>query len=299
MHTSVIISCLDVGKTYDSEVDAVSHLFLDVRRGELLTIIGRNGAGKTTLLRMISTVLLPSYGHVYVGGYDVVDEVQEVRDLIAVVPQDVGTHNLTTPWEYAFYYGRLRGMSKLMAKELATKSLRDLGMWDLRDKPCSSLSGGEKKRAIIAAIIASNAEIFLLDEPTAGLDAIARREVWALLRTLATAGKTILLTTHNFEEAEMISDRIAIINKGELVATGTVPDIRRMVQERYRVVLNTSVGDGYLNTKTFTIGDRRIAYFVNSEEALELVSQLVEAGHEADVAPVSLEDVFVRLIEEL
>jgi ABC-2 type transport system ATP-binding protein len=294
-----MISCVDLGKTYDSKVDAVTHLSLDVRRGELLTIVGRNGAGKTTLLRMISTVLLPSYGHVYVGGYDVVDEVREVRDLIAVVPQDVGTHNLTTPWDYAFYYARLRGMPKSEAKESATRALRDFGIWDLRDRLCSSLSGGEKKRAIIAAIIASNAEILLLDEPTAGLDAIARREVWASLRTLAMKGKTILLTTHNFEEAEMISDKIAIINKGKLVATGTVSEIRRMVQERYRVVISTRSGDSHLNAKTLAIGDRRIAYFVSGKEALGLVSQLVEAGQEADVAPVSLEDVFVRLIEEL
>ena len=139
-------------------------------------MLGPNGAGKTTLLRIISTQLLPTNGEAYVLGFNVVDRAESVREHIAVVPQDVATYGNFTPWEYCYYFSLLRGMTKQKAKETSEKALKAVELWELKNRTCATLSGGEKKRAIIAAALASDAEVLMLDEPTSGLDAVARRK---------------------------------------------------------------------------------------------------------------------------
>jgi ABC-2 type transport system ATP-binding protein len=280
-------------------VEALKGVSLSIKKSELFTLLGPNGAGKTTFLRIISTQLLPTSGEAYVLGFDVLDEAEKVREHIAVVPQDVATYGNFTPWEYCYYFSLLRGFTKQKAIEMAEKSLKAVELWDLRNRTCATLSGGEKKRAIIAAALASDAEVLMLDEPTSGLDAVARRKVWAVLREMVEQGKTILLTTHIMEEAEMVSDRLAIINKGELVAQGTVEEIKGMAKEKFRVVVEGSskVLEKLANTNTsVSFGNRKIIYVKDGDEAIELVKKALKNGLKAEASPITLEDVFVKLI---
>ena len=280
-------------------VEALKGVSLSIKKGELFTLLGPNGAGKTTFLRIISTQLLPTSGEAYVLGFDVLDEAEKVREHIAVVPQDVATYGNFTPWEYCYYFSLLRGFTKQKAMEMAEKSLKAVELWDLRKRTCATLSGGEKKRAIIAAALASDAEVLMLDEPTSGLDAVARRKVWAVLREMVEQGKTILLTTHIMEEAEMVSDRLAIINKGELVAQGTVEEIKGMAKEKFRVVVEGSskVLEKLANANTsVSFGNRKIIYVEDGDEAIELVKKALKNGLKAEASPITLEDVFVKLI---
>jgi len=288
-------------KVYHSKetVEALKGVSLSIRKGELFTLLGPNGAGKTTFLRIISTQLMPTKGDAIVLGYDVLTQPNEVRKHIAVVPQDVATYGNFTPWEYSYYFSLLRGMSKREAKEAAERSLRAVELWELRNRTCATLSGGEKRRAIIASALSSNADVLMLDEPTSGLDAVARRNVWAVLRGMVEQGKTILLTTHIMEEAEMVSDRLAIVNRGEVAAEGTLDDIKGLAREKFRVVVEGDLRDLGLsqnNNRVLKFGNKKIVYVKNEDEALELVGKALKNGLKAETAPITLEDVFVKLV---
>jgi len=281
------------------DVEALKGINISVKKGELFTLLGPNGAGKTTFLRIISTQLFPTSGEAHVLGYDVVTQPNDVRKHIAVVPQDVATYANFTPWEYSYYFTMLRGVSKPEAKATAEKALKAVELWDLRNRTCATLSGGEKKRAIIAAALASNVEVFMLDEPTSGLDAVARRKVWAVLREMVEQGKTILLTTHIMEEAEMVSDRLAIIHKGSVVAEGTPEEVKRLAKDRFRVVVEgnlKSLGLTENNNHVTKFGNKNIIYVKDEDEAIELVEKFLKKGVKAETAPVTLEDVFVKLV---
>ncbi|RLI42196.1 ABC transporter ATP-binding protein [Candidatus Bathyarchaeota archaeon] len=295
------VKSIDLVKVYHSKekVKALKNVNISIQKGELFTLLGPNGAGKTTFLRIISTQLLPTSGEAYVLDHNVLTEPVEVRKHIAVVPQDVATYGNFTPWEYSYYFSRLRGMSKSEAKNASKNALKAVELWNLRNRTCATLSGGEKKRAIIAAALASNAEIFMLDEPTSGLDAVARRKVWAVLREIIEQGKTILLTTHIMEEAEMVSDRLAIIHKGAVIAEGSPEQIKLLAKEKFRVVV-----EGNLNSLSVTennnhivkFGSKWIIYVKDEDEALEIARKALKNGLKAETAPITLEDVFVKLV---
>lgn len=291
----------DLVKTYRGKenVEALKGINILIKKGELFTLLGPNGAGKTTFLRIISTQLFPTSGQAHVLGYDVVTQPNDVRKRIAVVPQDVATYANFTPWEYCYYFTMLRGVSKHDAKTAAERALKNVELWDLRDRTCATLSGGEKKRAIISAALASNVDVFMLDEPTSGLDAVARRNVWAVLREIVEQGKTILLTTHIMEEAEMVSDRLAILHRGNIVAEGTPEEIKHLAKDRFRVIIEgnlKSLGLSEDNSNITKFGSKNIVYVKDENEAIELVGKSLKKGLKAETAPVTLEDVFVKLV---
>lgn len=290
------VQSLDLVKIYQNRVEALKGVDISIRKGELFTLLGPNGAGKTTFLRIISTQLMPTRGDAYVLGYSVLDEPEEVRKHIAIVPQDIATYGNFTPWEYAYYFARLRGMSSQLAKDSADKALKAVDLWDLRNRTCSTLSGGEKKRAIIASALSSDTDIFMLDEPTSGLDAVARRRVWSALRDLVKEEKTILLTTHMMEEAEMVSDRLAIIHKGNVIAEGSLDEIKGLATEKYRVVVQGQLDNFSSYSEVVKLGDRSIVYVKNEGEALKLLKSALKMGLKAETSPVTLEDVFVKLV---
>ncbi len=298
---AVAVKSVDLRKVYRSkeEIEALKGVNIDVDKGELFTLLGPNGAGKTTFLRIISTQLLPSGGDARVLGYSVVNEAKEVRKHIAMVPQDVATYNNFTPWEYAFYFARLRGIASSEAKQRAEAALKAVDLWDLRNRTCQTLSGGEKRRAIIASVLSSDADVLMLDEPTSGLDAVARRGVWSALRDLVRDGKTILLTTHMMEEAEMVSDRLAIVNKGSVVACGRPDEIKGLVKERFRVVVNGDFKQLSSFGEVAKLGDRNIVYVKTQDEAIDLLKASLKMNLRAEASPVTLEDVFVKLVEGL
>lgn len=283
-------------KVYQNGVEALKKVAISVEHGELFTLLGPNGAGKTTFLRIISTQLMPTKGNAEVLGYSVIEEPKMVRRHIAVVPQDVAAYGNYTPWDYAYYFARLRGMSSSEAEQSAKKALEAVELFELRNRICASLSGGEKKRAIIASALSSQADVLMLDEPTSGLDAVARRGVWSALRDLVHEGKTILLTTHIMEEAEMVSDRLAIINNGNVVANGSLEEIKRMTKERFRVVVRGKLDSLSTDYEVVTFGDKQIIYLHDEDEALELVRIALKKGLNAEAAPITLEDVFVKLV---
>ncbi len=283
-------------KSSKESVEALKSVSIGIKKGELFTLLGPNGAGKTTFLRIISTQLLPSAGNAHVLGFSVVDEAEEVRKHIAVVPQDVATYSNFTPWEYAYYFARLRGTDSIQAKKMAEEALKAVDLWGLRNRLCQNLSGGEKKRAIIASALASDADVLMLDEPTSGLDAVARRGVWSALRELVGKGRTILLTTHMMEEAEMISDRLAIVDKGNVVACGRLDEIKSLVKEKFRVVINGEFKNLPSYGETAKLGDRNIVYLKSQDEAIDLLKESLKMNLRAEASPVTLEDVFVKLV---
>jgi ABC-2 type transport system ATP-binding protein len=290
-------------KVYRSKeiVEALKSVNITIRKGELFTLLGPNGAGKTTFLRIISTQLLPTKGEAYVLGYDVLTQPREVCKLIAVVPQDAATYGNFTPWEYSYYFSLLHDMSKTEAKKAAEKALKAVELWNLRNRTCRTLSGGEKKRAIIATALASNADIFMLDEPTSGLDAVARRSVWAVLREMVEQGKTILLTTHIMEEAEMVSDRLVILHEGTVIAEGTPEEIKLLAKEKFRVIVEgnlSSLGLVENNNRIARFGSKWIIYVKDEDEALEIAEISLKKGIKAEIATVSLEDAFVKIVGE-
>jgi len=292
------VKSLNLVRVYQSKekVEALKGVNLSIDKGELFTLLGPNGAGKTTFLRIISTQLMPTKGDAMVFGYSVLTQPKEVRKHIAVVPQDVATYGNYTPWDYAYYFARLRGMPSQTARQAAEKALKSVDLFQLKNRTCSTLSGGEKKRGIIASALASEADVLMLDEPTSGLDAVARRGVWSALRSLVEAGKTILLTTHMMEEAEMVSDRLAIINKGDVIAEGRLDEIKRLVNEKYRVIVSGHFDKLSDYGEVTKIGDRQIVYVKTENEALELLKTSLKLKLRAEASPITLEDVFVKLV---
>lgn len=291
------VKSADLRKIYHNGdgIEALKGVNIEVERGELFTLLGPNGAGKTTFLRIISTQLLATSGDAFVLGRSVTSEPEEVRKHIAVVPQDVATYNNFTPWEYGYYFARLRGIEPSEAKNKAEAALRAVDLWDLRNRTCQTLSGGERRRAIIVSVLSSDTDVLMLDEPTSGLDAVARRGVWSALRELVKNGKTILLTTHMMEEAEMVSDRLAIVDKGTVIASGRPEEIKGLINERFRVVINGEFKQ-HSSYETAKLGDRSIVYLKTQDEAIDLLKTTLQMNLRAEASPVTLEDVFVKLV---
>ena len=286
-----------LSKVYKNGNRALEEMTMKAEKGRLLTVIGRNGAGKTTLVRILTTQLLPTSGRAEVLGIDVVSDPQKVKPHIALVPQEAQTNQSMSPWDYVYYLTKLEGASSGEAKSRAVEALEQVGLAELANKPCYSLSGGEKRRAIVAAAIASGAEVLFLDEPTTGLDPIIRRQIWSSLRRMVEKGRTIVLTTHLMEEAEMVSDRIAVVDHGSLVATGTPSEIRSSISAKARVVLRGNHPDGFESYgELVKLGDREILYLDKPETANEVVSETLAMGLAAEVSPITLEDVFYKLL---
>ncbi|HKZ93738.1 MAG TPA: ABC transporter ATP-binding protein [Candidatus Bathyarchaeia archaeon] len=277
-------------------VDALKGVNISIGKGELFTLLGPNGAGKTTFLRIIATQLMPTKGDAFVLGYNVLVEPKEVRKHIAVVPQDVAAYSSYTPWDYAYNFAKLRGMAGSEAKKAADRALKAVDIQQLKKRTCATLSGGERRRALIAACLASEADVLMLDEPTSGLDAVARRGVWSALRDMVKEGKTIILTTHMMEEAEMVSDRLVIINKGVVISEGSPREIKGLAKEKYRVIVEGKFDrlDSY--GEVAKLGDRNIVYVKDQDDALELLKLTLKKGLRAEASPVTLEDVFVKLV---
>jgi ABC-2 type transport system ATP-binding protein len=292
------VKSTDLVKVYKGKdtVEALKEVNIKVDKGQLYTLLGPNGAGKTTFLRIIATQLTPTKGDAYVLGHSVLNDPKEVRKHISVVPQDVQAYSSYTPWDYAHNFAMLRGMSGQDAKQTANRALKAVDLEQLRNRTCATLSGGEKRRVLIAAALSSDADVLMLDEPTSGLDAVARRGVWSALREMVKEGKTIILTTHMMEEAEIVSDRLAIINKGTVISEGTPGEIKGLAKEKYRVIVEGQFDQLTSYSDVAKLGDRCIVYVKTQDDALELLKSTLEKGLRAEASPVTLEDVFVKLV---
>ena len=210
-----IISIKNLTKTYKSGFQALKNVDLDIHRGEIFALLGPNGAGKTTLIGIVCGTVNPSSGTVLADGHDIVKDYRAARAKIGLVPQELSTDMFETVWATVSFSRGLFGKPKNPAH--IEKVLRELSLWDKRDSKILMLSGGMKRRVLIAKALAHEPQILFLDEPTAGVDVELRREMWQMVRSLRATGVTIILTTHYIEEAEQMADRIGVIAKGEII----------------------------------------------------------------------------------
>ncbi|MDE1821290.1 MAG: ABC transporter ATP-binding protein [Euryarchaeota archaeon] len=302
------ISARDVRKVYRTRgqppVEALSGVSIRVPKGSRISLLGRNGAGKTTFLRIASTLLLPTSGEVRVFGRDVVEDPEGVRPLIAVVPQEGKPFFHLTPREQVYTYLRSRGFVRETAKSRTEEALSLMSLGEVADRLNVTLSGGQRQRAMVATVISTQAPLLFLDEPTIGLDPFARRGVWETLRLLTRRGSTILLTTHYLDEADVLSDRLYIVDRGRVVGEGSSEELKRTSGGTLRVTFQAPFSDGSgLEGTLSTFGPvlkedagGSLTLFTGPERIQELMAIAMARKVPATVGPVTLEEAFLRLV---
>ncbi|OGA05908.1 MAG: multidrug ABC transporter ATP-binding protein [Betaproteobacteria bacterium RIFCSPLOWO2_02_FULL_64_12] len=302
-----IISVTNLSKTYASGLRALKSINLDIRRGEIFALLGPNGAGKTTLIGTICGIVNPSEGTILVDGHDIVSGYRAARSLIGLVPQELTTDAFETVWGTVSFSRGLFGKSANPAH--LEKVLKDLSLWDRKDSRIMTLSGGMKRRLLIAKALSHEPRVLFLDEPTAGVDVELRRDMWELVRSLKETGVTIILTTHYIDEAEELAERIGVINKGELILVEDKAELmRKLGRKQLTLQLHGALerippglsahnlelaGNGGELIYTYDAGDRT--------GIAALLQHLNEAGirfKDLHTTQSSLEDIFVTLVRE-
>ena len=232
----------DLSKVYDNGFDALKKVSLKVKQGEILAMLGPNGAGKTTLISIICGIVTPSSGTVSVDGFDIIKDYRETRSRIGMVPQELNLESFETVFDTVSYSRGLYGKSP--KPEHIEKILKDLSLWDKKDQRLRQLSGGMKRRVLIAKALSHEPKILFLDEPTAGVDVELRRDMWMVVDDLRKTGVTIILTTHYIEEAEAIADRVAVINQGEIIVVEDKKElIKKMGHKKLNIELQKKITD--------------------------------------------------------
>ncbi|HEY0199849.1 MAG TPA: ABC transporter ATP-binding protein [Rhodanobacter sp.] len=303
-----VISVQQLSKTYASGFHALRHIDLEIRKGEIFALLGPNGAGKTTLISIICGIVNPSEGIVLADGHDVVRDYRAARSKIGLVPQELTTDAFETVWNTVSFSRGLFG--KPANPAYIEKVLKDLSLWSKKDSRLRTLSGGMKRRVMIAKALSHEPQILFLDEPTAGVDVELRRDMWEMVRSLRETGVTIILTTHYIEEAEEMADRIGVISKGELILVEDKAELmnklgrkqltlhlqrplQRIPPELSGYALELSADGGELVYTFDTQGDRTGIDV--------LLRKLGEAGidfKDLQTSQSSLEDIFVSLVSE-
>ena len=234
----IVINSLS--KVYDNGFNALKKVSLEVKQGEILAMLGPNGAGKTTLISIICGIVTPSSGTVMVDGFDIIKDYRETRSRIGMVPQELSLESFETVFDTVSYSRGLYGKSP--KPEHIEKILKDLSLWDKKDQRLRQLSGGMKRRVLIAKALSHEPKILFLDEPTAGVDVELRKEMWEVVDTLRKTGVTIILTTHYIEEAEAIADRVGVINQGEIILVEEKKELlKKMGQKTLTIELQESI----------------------------------------------------------
>ncbi|HSL00956.1 MAG TPA: ABC transporter ATP-binding protein [Rubrobacteraceae bacterium] len=303
-----VISITNLSKSYASGLQALKKINLDIRRGEIFALLGPNGAGKTTLINIICGIVNPTEGLVRAGGHDIVSEYRAARSMIGLVPQELTTDAFETVWATVNFSRGLFG--KPPDPRYVEKVLRELSLWDKKDSKIITLSGGMKRRVMIAKALSHEPQILFLDEPTAGVDVELRQEMWEMVRSLRDTGVTIILTTHYIVEAEEMADRIGVINDGEIILLEEKAELMRKLGKKqltlqlpgklseipselagYRLEL---AGDGSELVYTY---DKR----TERADITALLADLNAAGvrfNDLQTRQSSLEEIFVSLLKE-
>jgi ABC-2 type transport system ATP-binding protein len=305
---SSVISVANLSKVYGSGFKALDNVSLDIRQGEIFALLGPNGAGKTTLISIICGIVNPTSGSVTIGGHDILGQYRAARSLIGLVPQEIHTDAFETVWATVSFSRGLFGKPKNPGH--IEKVLKDLSLWDKKDAQIITLSGGMKRRVMIAKALSHEPKILFLDEPTAGVDVELRKGMWEVVRTLQASGVTIILTTHYIDEAEEMADRVGVINKGEIIL---VEDKAKLMQKlggkRLTLHLQNKV-DAIPDTLAqykLQLGEdgREIVYDYDTRGErtgiTSLLSDLRNAGiriSDLETKQSSLEDIFVSLVKQ-
>ena len=303
-----ILTVRGVTKTYDSGTTALQPTDLSIERGEIFALLGPNGAGKTTLISIICGIVSPSGGTITVDGYDAIREMRQARRRIGLVPQELNVDMFETVLATVTFSRRLFGRSGHSG--YIEQVLRDLSLWDKRDAKIMQLSGGMKRRVLIAKALAHEPEILFLDEPTAGVDVALRRDMWKLVHRLRAKGTTIILTTHYIEEAEEMADRVGVINRGKLLL---VDEKNALMQKLGKREMDITLAEPMaavphaLAEWEVTLADngKRLRYVFDATEERtgipSLLRALAELGigfKDLETSKSSLEDIFVDLVGE-
>jgi ABC-2 type transport system ATP-binding protein len=303
-----VISVTDLSKTYATGFRALNNINLAIRPGEIFALLGPNGAGKTTLIGVICGIVMPSAGKVTVGGHDILSDYRAARSLIGLVPQEIMTPPFETVWASITLSRGLFNKPKNTA--YLEKVLKDLSLWDKRDSKIVALSGGMKRRVLIAKALAHEPQILFLDEPTAGVDVELRKDMWQIVRALRASGVTIILTTHYIEEAEDMADRVGVINKGEIILVEEKAELmRKLGKKRLTLQVAEKLGavPATLAAFNLTLGGEGHELIYDYDPRAErtgvatLLDELSKSGiriRDLRTTQSSLEEIFVGLVKE-
>jgi ABC-2 type transport system ATP-binding protein len=305
---SPIITVASLNKTYASGFEALKNVDLEIRRGEIFALLGPNGAGKTTLISIICGLVRPTSGTVTADGHDIVRQYRAARSMIGLVPQELTTEAFETVWATVNFSRGLFG--KPANPTFIEKLLKDLTLWDKRDSKIITLSGGMKRRVLIAKALSHEPTILFLDEPTAGVDVELRREMWALVRNLRETGVTVILTTHYIKEAEEMADRIGVINDGAIILVEEKSELMRMLGQKQLILhLQKPLAEvppalAHHNLEVSANGCELLYTYDTQRERTgitALLRDLSEAGirfNDLQTRESSLEDIFVSLVKD-
>jgi len=303
-----IISVDDLSKTYASGLQALKDIDLEIRRGEIFALLGPNGAGKTTLINIICGIVNPTRGAVRADGHDIISEYRAARSLIGLVPQELTTDAFETVWATVNFSRGLFG--KPPNPGYIEKVLRNLSLWDKRDSKIITLSGGMKRRVMIAKALSHEPQILFLDEPTAGVDVELRRDMWEMVRMLRATGVTIILTTHYIVEAEEMADRIGVINNGEIILVEEKTELmRKLGQKQLTLQLQDELAEIPRELASYRLelaaDGRELVYTYDKQteraDITALLADLDAAGvkfNDLQTRQSSLEEIFVSLVKE-
>ena len=290
------LECKEITKVYQDHRKALDKVSFTVETKGIFGLIGRNGAGKTTLIRILATELEPTSGTASINDFDILAGTDKLRERIAIVPQEARTIRWMTPKQTVMSYLLWRGYPYKQANQLAAESLKKLKIDQYSDILNTRLSGGTKRKVLIATVTASEADIIFLDEPTTGLDPISRRELWDILRELGK-DRFIFLTTHYLDEAEQLADQIGILKEGKLVSIGTLSEVRKNSKFQYSIKLPPNTQIPPLKDSEVTVGSGGYTQIMtNEDEAFSLARLLSEQGVKFSITPVTLDDIFFRIV---
>ena len=308
MTSDTLIKIDNVRKTYAGKFEALKGVNLEINRGEILALLGPNGAGKTTLINAICGVVVPSSGSITVDGFDVIKDFRKTRSMIGLVPQELQLEAFEKVFQNVSYTRGLYG--KRANPEVIEKILKDLSLWDKKDNRLRELSGGMKRRALIAKALSHEPQILFLDEPTAGVDINLRRDMWRVVKQLQEKGVTIILTTHYIEEAEAIADRVSVINHGEIIITENKNDLmQKMGQKLLTIELQEKIETIPDSLKeynlTITNDGQALCFTYNSQAETTGITTLLQEVKSSGLklkdvksAQTSLENIFEKLLND-
>ncbi len=301
-----VIDIQGLSKVYAGGFEALKSVDLKISEGEIFALLGPNGAGKTTLINIVCGIVNPSGGRVLVGGHDIVTEFRETRSRIGLVPQELPTESFETVWNTCRFSRGLFG--KGADATHLEKVLKSLSLWDKKDSPCMELSGGMKRRVLIAKALAHEPQILFLDEPTAGVDVELRQDMWGVVKELRAEGVTVILTTHYIEEAEQLAERVGVINHGEIIVVEEKETLmRELGKKQLTLHLYDELGavPSALDSYELELSDDRFeltyTYDTKGEHTgiTDLINDLRGAGirfNDLQTSQSSLEDIFVDLV---
>ena len=303
-----VVSVKNLSKTYSNQFQALNNINLDIKQNEIFALLGPNGAGKTTLISIICGIVTPSVGTVEVGNYDIIKDYRKTRSQIGLVPQELTLEQFEIVYNNVSYTRGLYG--KPPNPQHIEKILKDLSLWDKKDSKINELSGGMKRRVLIAKALSHEPSVLFLDEPTAGVDVELRKDMWEVIKNLRNKGVTIILTTHYIEEAEAIADRVAVINKGEMIIVDETSNlIKSLGQKTLTIDLHETVKTLPESLKNYklTIVNEGLSidyqYDTQSKQTgiTSLLQDMKEAGlklKDLNTEQSSLEKIFVELVKE-